>query len=148
MTVCSHCNSTNPDDAIFCNHCGASLTFEETPIEPVVTVIHPSNPSTSPPPRQNYYPATPPKDRSIALILEILPGLFGFLGFGWIYSGNITAGILWLVLFLVWAVAALFIIILTGGVGAICTLPVNIACVVISAISLSSYTKRHPEIFG
>jgi len=40
---------------------------------------------------QNF--SRPLKDRNIALILEILPGLFGLVGFGWIYSNKTDTGI-------------------------------------------------------
>jgi len=89
-----------------------------------------------------------PKDRSIALILEILPGLFGLLGFGWIYSGNTNTGIMWLIGVLVWDVFAIIIDVITGGFGCFCTLPVNIILVAVSASSLNTYTKQHPELFG
>ncbi len=92
--------------------------------------------------------ARPVKDRSIAIILEVLPGLFGFLGFGWIYSGNTSTGVSWLVGVLVWDFIAAFIIALTAGFGCICTIPANIILVAISATSLNSYTKQHPELFG
>ena len=42
------------------------------------------------------------KKRSIALILEILPGMFGFLGSGWMYAGNYSKGIMFLIGFLAW----------------------------------------------
>lgn len=151
MTTCSFCQSENPDEAIFCNHCGARLIDGEPPQPPIPLVQPeslPESPSTYPPPPPSYYPARPSKDRSIALILEILPGLFGFLGFGWIYSGNTTTGVLWLVLFLIWAVIALVISVVTGGIGLICILPINIACIAISAVSLNNYTKSHPELFN
>ena len=89
-----------------------------------------------------------PKDRSVALILEILPGLFGFLGFGWIYSGNTSTGIMWLVGLLVWDVMAFIIIALTGGLGFICTVPISIVIIALSASSLNTYSKHHPELFG
>ncbi len=90
----------------------------------------------------------PAKDRSIALILEILPGLFGFLGFGWIYSGNTNTGIGWLVGFFVWDVIAIVIIAATAGFGCFVTVPVSLAIVALSASSLNTYTKQHPELFG
>ena len=39
-----------------------------------------------------------------AIVLEILPGLFGFLGIGWIYSGYTQTGVILLILWwlLVW----------------------------------------------
>lgn len=88
------------------------------------------------------------KDRSIALILEILPGLFGFLGFGWIYSGNTNTGVIWLVSVLAWDLVAAFIVVLTAGIGACFTIPVNIVLVAISASSLNNFTKQHRELFG
>ena len=100
----------------------------------------PSNP-------QNYVPR-PPKDKSVALILEILPGLFGLLGFGWIYSGQTTMGIFWLVGMLVWGIIAITIVVLSGGFGCFCTVPVNIVLIAVSAMLLNNHIKDHPELFG
>jgi hypothetical protein len=94
------------------------------------------------------YPPRPLKDRSIALILEILPGLFGFLGLGWIYGGNTNTGLVWLVSVLVWDFIAFFIVVLTAGFGCFCTVPVNLTLIAISVSSLNTYTKQHPELFG
>lgn len=100
---------------------------------------------TSPP--LGYAPR-PPKDKSIALILEILPGLFGFLGFGWIYSNQTTTGVVWLVSMFIWTIIAVIILIITAGFGCFCTLPVSITMIIISAASLNSHIKKHPELFG
>ena len=88
------------------------------------------------------------KDRSLGLILEILPGLFGFLGFGWIYSGETNKGITWLVSVLVWDFAAVFIVAFTAGFGLCVTIPVNIVLVAVSASSLNTHMQQHPELFG
>jgi hypothetical protein len=101
-----------------------------------------------PPPYAQPYVFRPPKDRSVALILEILPGLFGFLGFGWIYSGNTHTGIMWLIGVFIWDILAVIIDIATGGFGCFCTLPINVILIAISASSLNTYTKQHPELFG
>jgi len=90
----------------------------------------------------------PPKDRGIALILEILPGLFGVFGFGWIYSGNTSTGILWLVGTFFWIVIAAVIIALSAGIGFCCVAPFSIMILAISVSSLNTYTKQHPELFG
>ena len=99
------------------------------------------------PPPSSYAPR-PAKDRSIALILEILPGLFGFLGFGWIYSGNTNTGIAWLIGVLVWDAIAALVAVLTAGFGCFCTVPIHLALIALSASSLNTYTKQHPELFG
>ena len=90
----------------------------------------------------------PPKDLSIAMVLEILPGLFGLYGFGWIYSGNSSVGILLLVGGLVWGVIAVVTLILTAGFACFCTIPINILAVTFSSMSLNNYMKEHPELFG
>ncbi len=89
----------------------------------------------------------PVKDRSIALILEIFPGLFGFLGFGWIYCGETNKGITWLVSVLAWNIFATIIIVVTAGFGCIFTLPVNLVLIAVSASSLNTYINQHPELF-
>ncbi len=91
----------------------------------------------------------PPKDRGTALILEILPGLFGFLGFGWIYSGNTSAGIMWLVGYLIWSYTIVIPTgVLTYGLCLFCTAPISITLLVISVYSLNEYIRQHPELFG
>jgi hypothetical protein len=90
----------------------------------------------------------PPKSRSTALLLEILPGLFGVYGIGWIYANKVGPGVALLIGGLVWDGIAIIVGALTGTISAICTLPVNIIAVVTSSIMISNYTKNHPEIFG
>jgi hypothetical protein len=90
----------------------------------------------------------PPKDKSIALILEILPGLFGIYGIGWIYGNNTNTGLLLLIGGLIWLVIAILINVFTGGFGCFCTIPINIAIVALSSIQLNTYTKQHPELFS
>ncbi|NJN67731.1 MAG: hypothetical protein HC884_13985 [Chloroflexaceae bacterium] len=64
--------------------------------------------------------STPPKDTGLAMILEILPGIFGFLGIGHIYAGYTTTGILlligwWVILFILTVIT-----VLTAGLGIFC----------------------------
>lgn len=124
-----------------------------------VTGLQPSNNPYLPAsqvgiPQQRFsstYPnqiSRPLKDHSLALLLEILPGIFGIFGIGWIYSGNTTTGIVWLISVLIWDCMALVVDILTGGGFLLCTIPINIALVAISGFTLESYTKKHPELFG
>jgi len=89
-----------------------------------------------------------PKDRSIALILEILPGMFGFLGMGWIYSGENNKGIMFLIGFLAWHFLVVLPVSLITAGGALCiTIPIDLVIIGVSASSLNSHTQQHPELF-
>jgi hypothetical protein len=103
--------------------------------------VQPANPA-------GVYLSRPPKDRSTAMLLEILPALFGIFGIGWLYSGNTSAGLTWLIGVLVWDVIAIIIDAATGGFGFICTIPIAIILLIVSAVSLSNYTKRRQDLFG
>jgi hypothetical protein len=156
MKNCPNCANENSDDSTFCRFCGAPLALESQTPEPApveiakpeyeepVALVPPAVPVAPPPPA---YIARSAKDKSLALILEILPGLFGILGIGWIYAGNTTAGLIWLIAFLFWDVIAVTIAVFTVGIGILCTFPINILCIVISVVSLNNYTKQHPELF-
>ncbi len=98
-------------------------------------------------PRPPYY-AYPVKSRGTALILEILPFFVSVLGVGWIYAGNTTAGILWLIGYFLWNGFAVVLDILTLGFFGCIHVPMNIVLLLISTISLNNYTHQHPELFG
>jgi TM2 domain-containing membrane protein YozV len=135
--------------------CGASLTEPMETLESIASMEpeparepQPVSPVSYSQPAQPYAPVRPPKDKSIALILEILPGLFGFLGIGWIYAGETSKGVIWLVGFLIYVIISAIIIAVTAGFGACFTLPINLVLIAVSATSLNKYTKEHPELFG
>lgn len=104
--------------------------------------------ASSPANQVPQYQSRPLKDRNMALVLEILPGLFGLYGFGWIYSGNSGLGITLLIGGIIWAIIVVVAAVLTASAACFCTVPVNIVAVALSAISLNNYTKSHPELFG
>ena len=150
---CPNCGAENPDTVKFCGNCGSNLVepnaiqnAQEQPPVPQQPPQPQMPAEYSQPP--TYIPQKPAKDRSLALILEILPGLFGFLGFGWIYSGNTSTGIAWLIGFLVWDVISIIVAVFSAALGLICTLPISIALIALSASRLNSYTKNNPQIFG
>ncbi len=87
------------------------------------------------------------KSRSTAVLLEVLPFFMGLLGVGWLYSGQTTTGLLWLVGFVIWNTFAVVADLLTFGIFACFHLLANLGLVVISAVSLSNYTQQHPELF-
>ena len=133
--VCPHCNQAHPMGTRYCPLTGKQL-FSALPREggqppqslssSTSSAYLPQQPQYSSsiqqpyyPPPYPYYSSRPSKDRTIAIILEILPGLFGFLGFGWIYGGNAGTGIAWLVGFLFWDLMAIIIDVISGGLGLI-----------------------------
>lgn len=170
---CNRCGQKRRPGAKFCAHCGAQALPSSLPPTQIISppsdlsptslpqnkpVSKPSPKEFQPPqPQQEYQPdyqrrpmyiSRPQKDRSIALLLEIMPGLFGFLGFGWIYSGNTSTGLMWLIGVMMWNLIAAFIIVATFGVGWVCTAPVNLLCIAVSASSLNEYAKNRPDVFG
>lgn len=148
MPICTTCNADNPEGNRFCQNCGQPL--------PSASVLGEAaqSPQAVAPPAFTY--SAPPtsaapaarKDKSIALILEILPGLFGFLGFGWIYIGQTSTGLIWLIGYLVWMVFAVIINVITGGIACLCTVPIGIVALAVSAYFLNENMKKRPELFG
>ncbi len=170
---CPSCNAANPPEAQFCVSCGAPLStapvYEVTPTAapaqspapaplPEAAPTPPGFAPAQPAAPEPYAPSPIPayttasgavlKSRTTALLLEILPALFGFFGIGWIYSGNITAGVLWLIGMLTWEFIALLLSIATLGLGCFCFVPLNLVVMGISAYFLNEYTLRHSEEFG
>jgi hypothetical protein len=94
------------------------------------------------------YPSTPAKDRTIALVIEVIGGLFGLLGIGWLYAGNTTAGILWLAGMLIGTCLAVTLDIITAGFFVCVHIPLWLAAIGVSAYLLYNYTRQHPETFG
>ena len=90
-------------------------------------------------------------DKNVAFVLELVLGLFGFLGIGWIYAGDIPQGVLRLVIYMAalaiaWTIVAFLILILIG----LCLIPVMIAAQVAvpvwSAVNLKNrLDEAYPE---
>ncbi len=142
---------------------------EEMPAAPTPPEVPPEYVSPPPPPEPAFTPPPPPlytppqpsystatsapasagtKDRTIALVLEALPGIFGFLGIGWLYSGNTNVGLAWLLGVLVWNMIGLVIAFFTVGFSFCCTVPITWALVGVSTYLLNDYTKKNAGMFG
>jgi TM2 domain-containing membrane protein YozV len=113
------------------------------------------SPAPAPPAQPVPYPypvpqpaSRPQKDRSLAIVLEVLPGLFGILGIGWMYAGNINTGLAVLVGNLIFLAISAVIAVLTAGIGLCILWPMEIVILVLSATQLNKYTRKHPELFG
>jgi TM2 domain-containing membrane protein YozV len=163
--VCPHCQQEHPVGTQYCPVTGkplapASSTAGSSSAQGFTPQSQPSYPPSQVQYpgayQQPYYPQPYPgyaqprstKDRNIALVLEILPGLFGILGIGWIYSGKTGTGIAWLIGYLIWTGIVITAAVLTGFMACFCTVPINLICVGISAYSLNSFTKENPHLFG
>ena len=88
-------------------------------------------------------------DKNIAFIIELVGGLFGFLGIGYMYSGLIVKGVIrllvwWVLLGIVWFAAAILSYILIG----LCMMPfIIIAQVLIPIWSAFSIKNRLQKAF-
>lgn len=81
MPFCPNCGTDIIDGRKFCTECGVELGERRAP------------------PQMNYsthrtaQPVVVQKDATAALLLALIPGLFGFLGIGHIYLGRVGLGI-------------------------------------------------------
>lgn len=147
---CPNCGFQNREDAKFCSNCAYALggTLPFTPVaaqNPYPNAaLQPVTPMSAPGPS---YPAAPPKSKSTALILEILLGLFGFLGFGWIYVGETQRGILTLIGYIVFAIISAIAITVTAGLGCFICVPLLWGGIAYSAYQLNLYTKARPDLY-
>jgi TM2 domain-containing membrane protein YozV len=102
--------------------------------------------STAPAPQARIFRSA--KSRGTALLLEILLGLIGLPGIGWIYSGKGMPGTILLVCWIVWNCIAAAIILASSGIALLCTIPIGLVEVTVSALLLNNYASQHPEVFG
>lgn len=94
------------------------------------------------------YAVRSPKQRSTALLLEIVGGFFGLLGLGWIYADRTGVGIPLLIAGLLANLTFCGIGTLTAGISLIVTIPLQIIGIVISALLLNGYTKQRGDLFN
>lgn len=86
--------------------------------------------------------AAPRSNSGVAIVLEVIAGLFGFFGIGWLISGYTTTGLLLLVGGIIWDVVGGLLSVTTLGFGFLCMGVVNIIVVVVSAIALNNRVNR------
>ena len=99
----------------------------------------------------NYQPANNSYESSdtIAMVIEIVFGIFGMLGMGWIYVGNFVAGIGlfigWLVVLFLGMLLPTLLTTVTLGLGAFsycCLPPLSIVGAIISGLRLRDYVRN------
>ena len=108
----------------------------------------PMSEMTPPPPSAKPVPASAAsKDRTLALVLEIGASLFGFLGAGWVYAGEMKRGLIWMGGGLAALLVGLVGTLLTGGLLACLVVPGWLVAVGFSAWQLYRYADDHPALF-
>jgi hypothetical protein len=91
------------------------------------------------------YPPAPRQDGGAAIVVEVVAGLFGFWGIGWLMRGYTLTGALLLIGGLVFGAIMLVVSLLTFGVGFLCWGPLNLVVMVCSAIALSNRLRSGPS---
>ncbi len=94
---CRTCGTLNPDRSTRCQYCGADLPATPAYRDPFVRqrpgpqVLAPYSPQAA---RAATYPSVGAvKDPAAGLLIELLPGFFGFLGIGHLWAGETLLGI-------------------------------------------------------
>lgn len=85
-----------------------------------------------------------PSDSSdtIAMVLEIIFGIFGMLGMGWLYAGNILVAVAAFVGFIIVAFIELAIATATLGLAGCFIIPFNLAVAVVSGLKARDYVRN------
>jgi len=81
--------------------------------------------------------AAPRRDKTLPILLEVIPGLFGLYGIGWLVSGFTSTGLMLLIGGIVFGVIMVIVSIFTLGLGLLCWGPINLAVMITSTIVLN-----------
>lgn len=76
------------------------------------------------------------------IIAEVILGLFGIFGVGWLIGGKTTTGAILLGLSALWWITSIVSVVFTFGLGALCIYPIDIAFIVASAVLLNNALKQ------
>ncbi len=77
-------------------------------------------------------------NKTLAIILEIVGGIFGIFGIGWLVAGKTKVGLPLLIGSFVWAIIEIIGTIVTLGFGLLCFFPIDIIALIVSAIMLNN----------
>lgn len=136
---CGKCSKENSDESKFCVECGEPMSDSSTK-----NISSPNN--NNPAPNYGHSPNQRPaqwKSEGTTLILTIILGIFGFGGIGHIYLGNITRGIVILIV----GIILLGVAIVTFGIGLVILIPFAI-WVVYDARKQCKHYNDHLEQTG
>jgi len=97
---------------------------------------------TSPNAAQDDYPIQDEENTSlIAIIIEIIFGMGGALGMGWLYVGNFGRAALFFIGYIVFCIVEAVLGFVTLGMAAFCFAPLNILAIAFSSIKLREYVR-------
>jgi hypothetical protein len=132
----------DPQDASTWPSDGRTRTYVPEPLYPSQP-LYPPVPiapiAPKPQPRVIYVVQQTP---STPVIVEVIGGLFGFYGIGWLVSGYVATGTLLLLGSLLLAGLWAIVTIATVGVGLFCIIPIDLAILISSTLTLNSRLKR------
>lgn len=96
------------------------------------------------PDQRQSFPSNPQFDSTdtITMIIEIVFGIFGLMGMGWLYAGQFLYSGLIFGGFLVLLLIETVIIAITGGLCACLALPLNIVIAVVSGLRARDYVRQ------
>jgi hypothetical protein len=97
-------------------------------------------------PQQGYYQpmVVQPQqnNNTLAIVLEVVGGLFGIFGIGWLISGETKTGLMFLIGGLIWIAVAVVLTIVTLGIGLVCIFPIDIGILITSTLLLNNKLKQ------
>lgn len=129
----------DPQDASTWPSNGRTQTYPN-PAYPSRPLYPPASVTPKAPPQVIYIVRDSPS--SAPVIIEVIGGLFGFYGIGWLVGGYVVTGTLMLIGSLLLTSVWLLVTIATVGVGLFCIIPANLAILLTSTLSLNSRLKR------
>ena len=149
---CPYCGAAVTADEVFCGSCGRALKpatqpLPNSPPGPSPAAVPPAfvpppvvYPALAQPATGTPYMAAPAaKDPQTALVIELVAGIFGFLGIGHLYAGRTSVGISLLIAW--WVFLAVEIALFAVLIG-FCLLPLNVAVPIASGFWLKNEMQR------
>jgi hypothetical protein len=85
---------------------------------------------------------SPDSTDTIAMVIEIVFGVFGLMGMGWLYVGNFLYAALIFIGFVILLTIEVVLITLTAGFCACVAFPLNLVIVIVSGLRVRDYVQR------
>jgi hypothetical protein len=95
---------------------------------------------------KEYYTQKQPSDGAdiIGLVVEVVFGLFGFLGLGWLYAGHIAMAVTVFIGFSLFMLVEVGLAVITLGFSLCLTTPVHLILLVVSGVKVRDHIRNHP----